>query len=665
MLKGLRQYLSLLCHRSFLFCLVKISNNSCFWSNLLLVYRIRCSSLLFFLLFAGSLFSQSYSRRLDSILNTPRDTHQLNILTGFLAEMINIGEIIPDSIFEQALALGHELKQNWSIAILHADQSGYYLNTGEVEKGLASIDEAIKYAEISDEPFILSGSYATKVQLLIVVGRYKEAAELASSLAKKYHAGGEFYNEAEICQMLSSLSSSLGNYKLTIQYDSTAVALARKSGYVDILASSLRSASDNLTFLGFPEKGLKLAEEAFGLAEKYNLQFEVGNILSARATANTALGNYQEALKDYEKLKVLEGDQKFTWWMIGRGTLLQRVGRHEEARSLLLEAIQLLKATSNDHLALKKGYEALQTVDLDQSQYDSIAKYRKLMEAEQDSIQTTLNTRNLLEIEEKYKTEEKEAEIRLQQEQLATQRMQLYATIFGLSLALVAGITFYFLSQNLKRRNQENEQLLMEKETLIGEIHHRVKNNLQVVSSLLQLQRRGLESDDDKGREALLESQSRVSAMGLIHNKLYQGKEVTSVHMRDYLEDLGRTLLDAYRLEEQVEIFYDVADLRLDVDTAIPLGLIINELVTNSLKYAFPDGREGTIEIAFHREGDLLYLAVMDNGVGTAGASTRSDSTSFGTSLIGLLTKKLKGTIQIFAEQGYGVKIVFPEKVIE
>jgi len=118
--------------------------------------------------------------------------------------------------------------------------------------------------------------------------------------------------------------------------------------------------------------------------------------------------------------------------------------------------------------------------------------------------------------------------------------------------------------------------------------------------------------------------------MGLIHNKLYQGEEVTSVHMPDYLEDLGETLLDAYRLEEQVEVFYDVEDIHLDVDSAIPLGLIINELITNSLKYAFPNGREGTIEILLHREEERLRLSVSDNGVGAADAEKRADSTSFG-----------------------------------
>ena len=607
---------------------------------------------------SASISAQSFTERLDTILASPRDTLQLEKLSDLLSEIINDGGIVPDSLFDLSLALARELKNTWSLALLYLNRSAYYLNTGKVGKGLANIEEAIKYARISNQPYLLADSYSTKVLLLKVGGDTKESAELASALARKYHDAGDLYNEAQAYLMLSSLSSGLGNHELTMMYDSIAIALAEQSEYVDVLTLALCTASENLNFLGYPERGLILAEEALVIAEEYELEFEVGNILGARAVANTALGNYTEALKDYEYLDEWEGEQRFTWLMSSKGILLQRIGRHDEARELLLEAIKLLKKTSNDPLELKRCYQALQTIGLNQMQYDSVAWYGKLMEAEQDSLQTAKNIKNLLELEKKYKTEEKEAEIRLQQEQLALQRTQLYAMIFILFLALGAGIGFFFLSRQLSKKNEEKEQLLTDKETLIGEIHHRVKNNLQIVSSLLQLQRRGLGSDDAKGRDALRTSQTRVNAMGLIHKKLYQGEKVTTVHMPDYLEDLGETLINAYQLDEQVDVFYDVEDISLDVDKAILLGLIVNELITNSMKYAFPNGREGTIEIALHREEGQLRLTVLDDGVGAA-AENRSDSTSFGNNLIGLLTKKLRGALRIVEGRGYGVEILF------
>lgn len=609
----------------------------------------------------ASLRGQSLTERLDSILATPRDTIQEEKLSDLISELVNGGQIVPDTLFELALDLAYELTDDWGLAIIYSNRSVYHLNIGEVEKGLANVDKAIKHAIASNKDDWLAESYSIKVQLLMFAGKTKEAAELAAELAKKYHDTGNLYYAAEAYEMLSSLSSSLGNYDLTMMYDSIAIALARKSEYVNVITSSLYSASENLSILGYPEKGLLLAEEALEIAEEYELEFEIGNVLSARAIANTELGNYAEALKDFELLRELEGDQGFTWWMISRGILLQRIGRHDEARKLLLEAARKIKNTSNNPLELKRCYQALQTVGLTQVQYDSVVWYGKLMEAKQDSLQAEKNIKNLLELEKKYKTEEKEAKILLQQEQLTRQNIKLYATVFGLLLAVVVGTILFFLSQRLKKSNAKNEELLADKEVLIGEIHHRVKNNLQVVSSLLQIQRRSLKSDDDKGQDALLESQNRISTMGLIHHKLYQGTEATSVHMPEYLADLGDTLLDAYRLEEQVEISYEVADIHLDVDIAIPLGLIVNELVTNSMKYAFPNGREGTIEIVLHRHNDQLRLEVSDNGVGIAGAEKRQSSTSFGTNLIGLLTKKLKGETEIIEGQGHGVKILFPE----
>ena len=237
--------------------------------------------------------------------------------------------------------------------------------------------------------------------------------------------------------------------------------------------------------------------------------------------------------------------------------------------------------------------------------------------------------------------------------------MQLYATGTGIFLLLLVVIIFIVFSRKLSLQNKKNKRLVREKETLIGEIHHRVKNNLQVIASLLQLQRRRLPAEDHHAHGVLLESQSRVEAMGLIHQKLYLGEDLTSVKMPEYLEELGEALLDAYRLNDHVELFFDVEPITLDVTVAISLGLIVNELITNSLKHAFPDGRQGTIEITLYRETQGLVLRVCDDGVGQSAAGPRKSSTSFGTELIVLLSKKLRGVTRRLKVKGYGTEIRF------
>ncbi|NJC28320.1 sensor histidine kinase [Neolewinella antarctica] len=621
--------------------------------------RLRVFLLLFCLPLVASLYGQQINERLDVILASPADTHQVRALTRYVDSLSGNMLEVSDSLFDLALELARDLDDDRGLAELYTERYAYCLNGRKIAEGQRHVARAIEYARTSGRDDLLRSAYLTEVMFLMVSGDTEEAATRASALAREFRTSGNLIGESEAYGILASLSSGFGNYDLAVIYDSTSIDLALRSKSPETIERSYLTASMSSTYRGNAVAGLDLAEKALAVSQEIGSTKGIKNGLSARAAANVELGNYDEALADYKKLKVGQGEQKATWRMTSMGNLLQRTGKHTEARAILLEVVRMVQATSRDPIDLIETYRALQTVGLNQMQYDSVVRYERLIAEQQDSLQTEKNIKTLFELEEKYHAEEQENEIQLQQERLSRQQIKLYAMVCGLVLALVAVGVFYLLSQRLKKRNAENEQLLKDKETLIGEIHHRVKNNLQVISSLLQLQRRGLGADNEKGREALLESQSRVAAMGLIHNKLYQGTEVTSVHMPEYLENLGETLLDAYSLEEQVEVFYDVADIKLDVDVAIPLGLIINELITNALKYAFPQGREGTIAIGLHHDQGHLRLSVIDNGVGVLAAEKRSDSTSFGTNLIKLLTDKLRGTARVLDVKGYGIEIIF------
>ena len=212
------------------------------------------------------------------------------------------------------------------------------------------------------------------------------------------------------------------------------------------------------------------------------------------------------------------------------------------------------------------------------------------------------------------------------------------------------------VNQKLYSKNTENELLLKE-------IHHRVKNNLQVLSSLLHLQSRHIK--DEAALDAVREGQNRVEAMGLIHQKLYMGENLTAVDMPDYLKNLADTILDSFGIEDNsIQIVCNIQPLFFDVDTAIPMGLIINELVTNALKYGFPKNTtNGIISLSLHVDtANKLCLKVADNGVGKADAPQLKNSTSFGTNLVQLLSKKLKGKLEVLSvEKGYATLIRFDE----
>lgn len=213
-----------------------------------------------------------------------------------------------------------------------------------------------------------------------------------------------------------------------------------------------------------------------------------------------------------------------------------------------------------------------------------------------------------------------------------------------------------------KRREQE-EQIkasLKEKEVLLKEIHHRVKNNLQVISSLLNLQAGSIK--DQQAMETLKESQSRVKSLALIHEKLYQSGDLAKIDFAGYVLSLTADLYHAYGVNpEAIALRIDVDDVSLDIDTAIPCGLIINELVSNSLKHAFPADREGDVRIGLHSDDDdRLKLSVGDNGIGFPKDLDFRNTESLGLQVVGTLTDQLGGTMELHRNGGTEFAMTFP-----
>jgi PAS domain S-box-containing protein len=200
---------------------------------------------------------------------------------------------------------------------------------------------------------------------------------------------------------------------------------------------------------------------------------------------------------------------------------------------------------------------------------------------------------------------------------------------------------------------------LREKEVLLQEIHHRVKNNLQVVSSLLSLQSRGVLDEDT--RQKFKESQNRVHSMALIHEQLYQSPSLSQIDYPQYIRQLAAHLFRSYRVSSsRIELQTRIDDLQLSVDIAVPCGLIINELVSNSLKYGFPNGRGGRISIELHRRPDRrATLTVADNGVGLPEEVGFWNTQTLGLRLVGTLVKQLDGSIQVDRSEGTSVQVTF------
>ncbi len=223
-----------------------------------------------------------------------------------------------------------------------------------------------------------------------------------------------------------------------------------------------------------------------------------------------------------------------------------------------------------------------------------------------------------------------------------------------------------------ERRRIENKlkKSLEEKEILLKEIHHRVKNNLQIISSLLNLQSRYI--TDKEMLDIYKESQNRVKSMAIIHEKLYQSEDLAKIDFGDYVKSLTRDLFNSYGVDRSlIHLDVDIKDILLDINTAIPCGLIVNELVTNSIKHGFRDVRgtnnlgtsneKNIITVSITNEDGFYVMTIYDNGVGFPDDLDFQNTDSLGMQLVISLTSQLRGTLELEKDNGTLFKIIFKE----
>jgi two-component sensor histidine kinase len=221
-----------------------------------------------------------------------------------------------------------------------------------------------------------------------------------------------------------------------------------------------------------------------------------------------------------------------------------------------------------------------------------------------------------------------------------------------------AVVVFKDISER-KKTEEYIQNSLNEKELLISEIHHRVKNNMQIISSLLNMQSKIIK--DPAALELLKEVQNRIKAMSLIHNKLYRSKNMSSVNFKSYMLSLANELFKSYGVtNDGVSLKTDLKNISLGIDLAIPCGLIINELISNALKYAFPHERKGEIILTLHEiESGKYQLIVSDNGVGLPNDFDLKRQDSLGISIVLTLVKQINGKIEFRSNQGTSVALQF------
>lgn len=274
--------------------------------------------------------------------------------------------------------------------------------------------------------------------------------------------------------------------------------------------------------------------------------------------------------------------------------------------------------------------------------WDYIAKPIMDLSELESSISRTRERARLLVENERYK-EELELKIRERTEELQRTNM-----------ALSEEINARKASEKLVRKS------LTEKEVMLKEIHHRVKNNLQVISSLLSLQ--SGYTEDGESSNLLRECQHRVRSMSMLHERLYRSDDLSRIDMREYAQTLMNFLMRSYSINNNIQFTFDINDINLGIDSAIPCGLIINELLSNSLRHAFPENRQGNLFVSMTQNETDITLTVSDDGVGLPDNFKIGSTKTLGMTLVETLSQQLCGKMIIDKTIGTSFQIIFPAK---
>jgi|GEM_PF-346283 len=505
---------------------------------------------------------------------------------------------------------------------------------------------------------------------------YAKALDYYQRCQKKFELLGDQLGVAKNLANIALIYYYQKDFEQSLHYNQQCLDIFETLGNQSGIAEALYSMANNYYQQGDYTASMNHYQRSLKIRESLGDQLGIASVLEKIGDVNQSQGHPDLALDFYRKsLAILEllGDKR------GIGNALLSIGQ------IYLEQGDYQKARRNGEKALThaRAIESLATLrdisKLLHQTYKAVGNTPQALEMYElhvqmrDSINTEENQRASIRFQfeqqalaDSLANEQDKALAQLAYEnQLSRQRLQLgFAGGVGLLFASLA-VVLYRTNRRRKRTNQllftqkqEIEAKSQQNELLLKEIHHRVKNNLEIVSSLLELQTE--QTEDEVAQSAMKASQSRVQSMGILHQKLYQGENLAIIEMRDYFRNLSDNLLDTFDASETVEVKCEMVPLELDIDTAVPIGLIVNELITNSLKYAFPEGKKGRIYISLKTFDDkYLKLIVADNGIGKPTSST-AKGTGFGTQLISLLTRQLEGSMR--EDHSKGTKMHFKLK---
>ncbi|GAA4312098.1 hypothetical protein GCM10023149_07330 [Mucilaginibacter gynuensis] len=600
--------------------------------------------------------------------------------------------------YEKALALFTSVQVNDRAAATLKILGDFYQIEGNFPKSIVALKSSLHLYQSLKKQDDLQGLYDLIGTVSAQLGKYGEAIEYGLLAVRAAEAAGDT-SSLQLSTTLNRMGTTyytIKQYDRALIYFKKSLAVAQKNNDVDYVILLAYNTANTLKILHRPQEGYALMKKMARLYQPKQL--------ANRVLVNTSYLNMLVAAKSFGP------GRGFCDTLIRLSSL---VGPDDRNQALLQQTIALYFMAVKDYKQARihaDNYEAMgkKTANKDallnayrtQYQIDSLAgdevnelKNFKKYTTLKDVLFNEKTTKQIAQLEIMHDMEKKKQEIKVKetnikalqkQTQLQNSNIKQQATLQKLSvgglilLALLLGLSYnrYLLKQRVNRQLQvqqseinlknrsltnlitEKDGLLEEKEWLMKEIHHRVKNNLQIVISLLNTQSSYL--NDDVAYKAIRESQHRMQSISLIHQKLYQSENMALVSMPAYISDLIQYLSDSFDIAPRIRFEMDIAPVELDVTKSVPLGLILNEAITNSIKYAFTEDGDGIIYIALRECSENNYeLTIRDNGRGLTENIDLSKSRTLGMSLMRGLSKQLSGTFAVKNDDGIAIIINF------
>lgn len=503
------------------------------------------------------------------------------------------------AVFRKALDMKYQLHDERGILYTLEILSTIYYRHQQYDSSVIYASEALQLAKKQRKQSDIELSRLNRAAALIRLGRLPEAGEEIDTLSTLDVSGTNVNLTVRYNVLVGNYQLARHDYALAKQFYDTALHHAAVNRFPELYALVYNNMADSYFELG-----------DFKTAYRYSRKYTetVANLYTGENAIS--LGNLETILKtdrSDDEIRYLNNENKVKELQLLRET---EIRTNLEKENILKDSILRKETQLREVLSREK---------------DAETKLRDVLIA--DNIK--------------------------QQNSLRSERNMSLLLLTAVTAMLVLGGIIFYLYRKQRRKNAIILKQSDDMQVLMKEIHHRVKNNLQVISSLLDLQ--ALSIKHDQAAEAVKEGRNRVQSMALIHQNLYNEGNIKGIRVKNYIDTLAQGLFQSYNIKQRsVQLTTDIDDLNLDVDTVIPIGLILNELITNSLKHAFHNKEKGEISVMLKKEGGDLLLKVKDNG---EGFPPDSPGTSFGMKLIKAFAQKLKARLSIYNDSGACVEM--------